>query len=156
MSVQIKAGTRARALEDVVTVSDESSFTAAFLAHVTGCSTMISEPALSADGEAPPSRKECSSGPHGPATLVQKRREESRMPVHVVVPGHLHRLLARHRLDHRQRPGAGGAARLQQGAHDTLPRACFHVFDGGIKVGPQLAQMTARVPHHAVRRDRSP
>jgi len=117
---------------------------------------MISEPALGADGEAPPSGKECRSGPHGPATLVEERREESRVPVHVVVPGHLHRPLARHRLDHRQRPGAGGAARLQQGAHDTLPRACFHVFDRGIKVGLQLAQMTAQVPHHAVRRDRIP
>jgi len=31
--------------------------------------------------------------------------------------------------------------------------ACFHVFDGGIKVGLQLTQMTAKVPHHAIRRD---
>jgi len=51
-----QAGTRARALEDVVTVSDESPFTAAFLARVAGCSTMISEHALGADREAPPSR----------------------------------------------------------------------------------------------------
>jgi hypothetical protein len=34
--------------------------------------------------------------------------------------------------------------------------ACFHVFDGGIKVGLQLTQMTAKVPHRAIRRDRIP
>src|SRR5580698_10110053 len=48
------------------------------------------------------------------------------------------------------------AAWVEQGAHDALPLACFHVLDGGIQVGLQLAQMTAQVPHHAIRRDRIP
>jgi hypothetical protein len=35
-------------------------------------------------------------------------------------------------------------------------RPASHVFDGSIKAGLQLAQMTAQVPHHAVRGDHIP
>jgi hypothetical protein len=38
----------------------------------------------------------------------------------------------------------------------AFPLACFHVFDDGIKAGLQRAQMTAQLPHHAIRRDRIP
>ena len=82
--------------------------------------------------------------------------DELQVPVHVVIPGHLHSLRARDRFDHRQRLGAGGPAGVEQGTYDALPPACFHVFDGGIEVGLQLMQMTAQVPQHAIRRDRIP
>jgi hypothetical protein len=49
-------------------------------------------------------------------------------------------------------PGARG----EQCAHDAIPLACFHVFDGGIQVGLHLAQITAQVPHHAIRLERIP
>src|SRR5580693_1716055 len=44
---------------------------------------------------------------------------------------------ARDRFDHHQHLGAGGAARVEQRTYDALPPACFHVFDGGIEVGPR-------------------
>jgi hypothetical protein len=59
------------------------------------------------------------------------------VPVHVVIPGHLHSLRARDRFDHHQHLGAGGAARVEQRTYDALPPAYFHVFNGGIEVGPQ-------------------
>ena len=51
---------------------------------------------------------------------------------------------------------SGGGGYSCQSTHDALPLACFHVLDRGIQVGLQLAQMTAQVPHHAIRRDRIP
>ena len=108
-------------LEAVVTVSDEPPpFTNSFLVRVAGCSTMITEPALrrrqgtrrysaenpAADGVAQP-------------PWYDSGRDGSQVPVHLVIPGHLHSLLARGRLDHRQRLGAGGAARYSRAP--TMP-----------------------------------
>ena len=78
--------------------------------------------------------------------LATARLETLPAPVHVVVPGHLHSLLTRSRLNRRQQLDAGRAGRIEQSAHDARPLACLHVFDGGIEVGLELAQMTAQVP----------
>ena len=53
--------------------------------------------------------------------------------------------------------GAGGASRVQKCSHDAArPFACFHLLDGGVKVGLELAKMTAEVPHDAGRGDLVP
>jgi len=150
------AGTRAQTLDDMVTVSDEPPFTKGLLAR----SRVQHDDHVCLPLARTDRRRYVAENP-GRRTVVQPLRydsggDELQVPVHVVIPGHLHSLLARDRLDHRQRLGAGGVARVEQGSYDALPPACFHVFDGGIEVCLQLTQMTAQVPQHAIRRDRIP
>ena len=149
------AGTGAPALEDIVTFSDELSFASALPARVAGCSTMITEPAQGTDREAPPSREECGGGLRGQPLWYDCGRKSYRCQsassyqvTCTACPLATASLIA----SVPARLGGEGTA----GRPRCPPTACFHIFDGGIQVGLQLAQMTAQVPHHPIRGDRIP
>ena len=95
-----------------MTVSDEPPFSNAFLARAAGCSTMITVPTPARTGTRRYSAKNAAADRVVQPLWYDSGGEELQVPAHVVIPGHLHSLLARDHLDHRQRLGAGGAARL--------------------------------------------